>query len=200
MMLALIVVAAAVGLSYAGFRATRAAYASAPYQVVRTEGLFELRDYPALTLVETAMSSGGNRADGSFSRLFGYITGRNEQQQKISMTTPVFISGAETNQKMAFVLPAEFSAGQAPRPAGGAVVVRQVPAGRFAVLRFRGARGARQEAEALRRLTAWMTAQRLAVLSPPVYGYFDPPWTPGWFRRNEVMLRVQPDTEGSPMP
>jgi len=31
----------------------------------------------------------------------------------------------------------------------------------------------------------------LSVLSPPVYGYFDPPWTPTFLRRNEVMLRTE---------
>jgi hypothetical protein len=36
-----------------------------------------------------------------------------------------------------------------------------------------------------------MEAQKLNVLSPPVYGYFDPPWTPGFMRRNEVMLRTE---------
>jgi len=30
----------------------------------------------------------------------------------------------------------------------------------------------------------------LMVLSPSVYGYFDPPWTPAFLRRNEVMLRT----------
>ena len=35
-----------------------------------------------------------------------------------------------------------------------------------------------------------MEAERLSVLSPPVYGYFDPPWTPAFLRRNEVMLRT----------
>ena len=47
------------------------------------------------------------------------------------------------------------------------------------------------DAEALDRLRAWMQAEGLKELSPPVYGYFDPPWTPGFLRRNEVMLRTE---------
>ena len=61
----------------------------------------------------------------------------------------------------------------------------------LAVLRFSGGRNARHEAEALGRLTNWMAAEGLGVLSPPVYGYFDPPWTPAFLRRNEVMLRTE---------
>jgi len=33
-------------------------------------------------------------------------------------------------------------------------------------------------------------SKALGVLPPPVYGYFDPPWTPAFLRRNEVMLRT----------
>ena len=58
------------------------------------------------------------------------------------------------------------------------------------VLRYSGGRNAKNEAESLTRLKAWMDTEKLGVLSPPVYGYFDPPWTPAFLRRNEVMLRT----------
>ena len=50
--------------------------------------------------------------------------------------------------------------------------------------------GATQEKEAdvERRLRSWMEAERLPAKPPPVFGYFDPPWTPAFLRRNEVML------------
>jgi hypothetical protein len=35
------------------------------------------------------MARSGNTADGSFMRLYHFITGRNEAKQKIAMTTPV---------------------------------------------------------------------------------------------------------------
>jgi DNA gyrase inhibitor GyrI len=72
------------------------------------------------------------------------------------------------------------------------VTVRELPAGRFAVLRFSGGRNAKNEAETLARLKSWLEQERLAALSGPVYGYFDPPWTPAFLRRNEVMLRTKP--------
>ena len=58
------------------------------------------------------------------------------------------------------------------------------------MLRFSGGRNTTNEAESLARLKAWMEEATLGVLSPPVYGYFDPPWTPSFLRRNEVMLRT----------
>ena len=189
---ALFILLLAVALMVAGCQATRAGYESASYRVVRTDGNFEVRDYPALTVVETPMAGSGQNADGSFNRLFGFITGRNQAKQKIAMTTPVFMSGSDSNRTMAFVLPAKIDVGHAPRPSDDAVVVRELAAGRFAVLRYSGGRSKQQEAAALERLKIWMTATGLTALSPPVYGYFDPPWTPAFLRRNEVMLQTGP--------
>jgi hypothetical protein len=173
-------------------QATRAGYESAPYKVVRSEGKFAVRDYPPVTVVETPMARSENGANGSFSRLFRFITGGNEAKQKISMTTPVFMSGSDSNTTMAFVMPAKLAATQVPRPTDGSLKVRELNPGRFAVLRFSGGRNPKKEAQSLGRLQSWMKAQGLKELSSPIYGYFDPPWTPGFLRRNEVMLRTDP--------
>ena len=179
------------GLVFVGCQTTRSGYESAPYKVGRTDGKFELRDYPALTVVETPMTPSGKSADGSFMRLFRFITGGNEAKQKIAMTTPVFMSGNDTNRTMAFVLPAKLKAAEVPRPADGAVTVRELQGGRFAVLRFSGGRSAKRESETLALLQNWLAAQGLKASASPVYGYFDPPWTPSFLRRNEVMLRTE---------
>ena len=111
-----------VGFALVGCQATRGGYESAPYRVVRSDGRFELRDYPALTVVETSMAPGSRDGrDGSFMRLFRFITGGNEAKQKIAMTTPVFMSGSGTNATMAFVLPAKLKAAGVPKPSDGTV-------------------------------------------------------------------------------
>ena len=183
LLLAVIVVIGAL-LAIAGCRTSRSGYKSAPYTVVRSEGDFELRDYPALKLVETAMRDGGS--GGSFNRLFRFITGGNDAGKKIAMTTPVFMAGGEST--MAFVMPADL--GKVPHPMEGSVTIREMPAGRFAVLRYSGARSPQQETEHLERLKAWVADQHLKASAAPVYAYFDPPWTPLFLRRNEVMLRI----------
>ena len=175
-----------VALAFCGCAAVRAGYKSAPYQVIRTDGTFELRDYPELVLVETRSQG----ADNSFMRLFHYIGGQNAAAQKISMTTPVFMAGENTNATMAFVLPANMPMESAPRPADPGVSLKTVPAGRFAVLRFSGGRSTEHETSAMARLQAWLGRQHLTATGGPVYGYFDPPWTPSFLRRNELMLRL----------
>jgi len=180
-----------VGLVATGCGTVRAGYESAPHKVVRSNGKFEVRDYPALTVIETPMKSRRDGADGSFGRLFRFITGGNEAQQKIAMTTPVFMSGEETNAIMAFVMPAKMKTADVPKPNDPQVHVRELEAGSFAVLRFSGGRNAAKEAESLAKLRAWIKAQGLKELSGPVFAYFDPPWTPAFLRRNEVMLRIE---------
>lgn len=176
--------------SIAGCQTSRAGYQSAPYRVVRAAGQFEVRDYPPLAVVETPMQGRDSGMNGSFRRLFKFITGKNESKEKIAMTTPVFITGNESNATMAFVMPSKFSAEKVPTPVDSSVKVRELPAGRFAVMRFSGRHNAKNEQKALNQLKQWMASERMAELSPPVYGYFDPPWILPFLRRNEVMLRT----------
>jgi len=49
-------------LAFAGCQASRSGYKSAPYVIVRSEGDFELRDYPELMLAETTMKEGAPAA------------------------------------------------------------------------------------------------------------------------------------------
>ncbi len=177
-----------VSVALVGCQATRSGYESAPYQVVHAAHPYEVRDYPALTVVETPLGPAGEGSGGGFNRLFKYITGRNDTGAKISMTTPVFMSGGASNATMAFVLPAKLPTPGAPAPLDPNLKLRELPASRYAVYRFTGGRNAAHEAEAVARLQTWMAAEQLPVLAAPVYGYFDPPWTPTFLRRNEVML------------
>ncbi|MEI6675819.1 MAG: heme-binding protein, partial [Verrucomicrobiota bacterium] len=63
---------------------SRAAPETPAYQVIRGDGKFEIRDYPALTVATTAMDRDG--MNGSFRKLFRFITGGNEGAKKIEMT------------------------------------------------------------------------------------------------------------------
>ena len=182
---------AGVSLAIWGCKTSRSGYESAPYSVVLSGGAYELRDYPELAIVQTQMpDSGANGGNAGFGKLFRYISGNNKSQESIAMTTPVFIS--QEPRTMAFVLPAKSSAEQAPAPLDSSLSLKKIPAGRFAVLRFSGARSAEKESEALALLKNWMAEKELASVDSPVFGYFDPPWTPSFLRRNEVMLRLTP--------
>jgi DNA gyrase inhibitor GyrI len=185
-----IILVVLVALVVAGCKTSRAGYESAPYRVVRTAGEFELRDYPPMAVVETPMPGRDREGNGSFMRLFKFISGGNDAKQKIAMTTPVFMTGNESNATMAFVMPAKLAA-EVPKPTDPSLQVRELPAGRFAVMRFSGRRSPKNETKALDHLKQWMASSQMTIASSPVYGYFDPPWMPPFLRRNEVMLQTE---------
>ena len=66
-----------------------------PYLVVRTEPGFELRRYPQHVVAEVTVTADFDDAGGqAFRFLFGYISGDNTTDEKLSMTSPVVQSPA----------------------------------------------------------------------------------------------------------
>lgn len=157
------------------------------YKTVEQDGKFEVRDYPAMTVARTPMG------DGDFMRLFRYISGANEAEQKIAMTAPVLVQHEGESKGMSFVVPREVAAAKVPAAKADDVSVDTMPAARFAVFTYSGRRTDANEAEALGKLQAWMGKKGLQAEGEPVFAYFDPPWTLPFLRRNEVMLRVARD-------
>jgi len=184
-----------IGVAVLYWRTSRAAYETARYTVITADANFEIRDYPGLALAETPMATGDANRNGSFGKLFRFITGANAKQQKISMTTPVFVDPGPSDGSMAFVLPADVAAGTVPEPTDQAVALREFEAGRYAVLRFTGSISEKSQDEAYERLLARMEKLGLKALSGPQFAYYDPPWTiPAW-RRNEVLVRIADDAK-----
>ena len=167
---------------------SRAATETPDYKVIRADGKFEIRDYPALTIATTPMNDDG--MNGSFSQLFRFITGRNEGSEKIEMTSPVLIDMARDRKTMSFIMPRKVVEKGVPKPAGDNVKLGKVEASRFAVLRFAGGRTADNEKAAIEKLTAWLEGRKIAGKGDPFFAYYDPPWTPVFLRRNEVMIRI----------
>jgi len=171
-----------IALGIAACVTSRAGYETAPYKVVRTEGDFEIREYPEMKIVTTARDADNS----SFMRLFRYISGGNVEKEKIAMTTPVFMVAG----KMAFVLP-EMHKAATPVPASDQVGVDTLKAQRVAVLRYSGSHTQDSEPQAVAKLEAWMQKNKLTQAGAPFSAYYDPPWTPGFLRRNEVLVPVK---------
>ncbi|TWU46755.1 SOUL family heme-binding protein [Rubripirellula reticaptiva] len=184
-------------------KSTRAGYESAEYKVIESDGNFEVREYPDLMLVATSTKIDAQGRDGSFMKLFRYISGANESEQKISMTTPVFMENdkADAEVQMGFVMPKEVAVEGVPSPTGADVDVRKRAGGRFAVIRFSGRLSAKLAKESETKLRAWMESKGLVPQDSPATSdnsgsgvesaSYDPPFTPGPLRRNEVLIRLK---------
>lgn len=181
-------------IAFFGWKLTaRAAYESADYQVIESDGEFEIRKYPDLVLATTRAKFEEQGDDGSFMRLFRYISGANEPKQEIAMTTPVFMQrqSEDKDGSMSFVIPKNVVGQGTPQPASEEVGLQKRAGGRFAVVRFAGRLNEKSYADNERRLREWMSERGLAGAESAESAAYDPPWTPNPMRRNEVLIRIK---------
>jgi hypothetical protein len=167
---------------------SRAATETPEYTVVSTDGKFEIRDYPPLTLASTAMKE--DEMNGGFGQLFRFITGKNEGAERIAMTSPVLIDTAKEAKTMSFIMPKAAVEKGVPKPVGDTVNLAKLQASRFAVLRFAGSRTVQKEKAAIEALKELTEVKALKTEGEPLFAYYDPPWTPVFMRRNEVLIRI----------
>jgi hypothetical protein len=170
-----------------------AAYESAEYEVVEKDGKIEIRQYPELILASTESKVDAQGRDGSFLRLFRYISGSNEDEQKIAMTTPVFMeeSEGEANGKMGFVVPKKVAEAGTPKPTAADVTITKRPAGKFAVIQFSGRMNSKLAKEQEAELREWMANKELVGETTAETAGYNSPFVPGPLRRNEVLIRLK---------
>ena len=191
MWISLVVVVLLGIVGVASVATSRAGYETAAYEVKLKDGAFEVREYAPHQVAATSMNSG--RQNGSFGRLFRYISGENESEQKIAMTTPVFMPATAdgTMEEMQFVVPAEVTKNGAPDPQKNSVTLKKNPGGRFAVLRHSGWGREEERLEKLKLLRQEIKKRGLREKGDPIFAGYDPPWTPGFLRRNEVLIPIE---------
>lgn len=179
------------------------------YEVLKHDGPFELRRYAGyLTAnVHVSASDYGKAMYAGFNPLADYIFGNNHASDRISMTAPV-TAGRACCQKIAmtapvtarqtedeyvvsFTMPSGYSMENLPQPNNPAVSFESVGPHLAAVARFSGHFSGGKEAREQAELDAWIQEQGLRVVGEPIVAQYDPPWKPGFARRNEVMIVVE---------
>lgn len=178
----------------------------AKYSVILKEGNLELRQYEpqivAETIVEGAFDEVGNRA---FRRLFGYISGNNRKNEKIPMTAPVTqekegekipMTAPVTQEQrgdrwsITFLLPAEYTIESVPVPVDEQVQLREVPERLMAAITYSGMWNRERYEGHKATLLEWVQQKRFKQVGEPVYARYNPPFTPWFLRRNEVLVPV----------
>lgn len=163
-----------------------------PYESVTLDGDFELRDYPELTVAEVTTTGTRRDAVGAgFGPLAGYIFARERDGDKIAMTAPVTQTPGEGGDwVIRFIMPSQYTLDTLPRPAGSRVRLETLPPRRMAAVRFSGVARDTLIAEQEARLASWMNERGLVPVDTPTYAYYNDPLTPGFMRRNEVLIPV----------
>lgn len=180
------------------------------YEVLISEGDFELRDYGPMIVAEVTHSGSRRETQGrSFRRLAAYIFGedrpeggesiamtspviteRVDQDQSIAMTAPVISEPAGDNRwRMRFVMPSRYTLETLPTPPSDISLTR-VAARRMAAIRFSG-NASNDELDTRReQLRSWIDSEGLTSIGDFQYAFYDAPMVPGPLRRNEVLIEV----------
>ncbi len=189
-------IAAGIGIALAGAAAVYAQYRNIEepdFAIVKADGDFALRDYPALVVAEVTSSGDRQRASGaSFRRLAAYIFAQDRPQggESIAMTAPVLQQETSAGTwQMRFVMPAKYTLETLP-PAPADIALSKVPARRMAAVRFSGNGGAADLATHETRLRNWLAGQGIAPDGDAEYAFYDAPMVPSPLRRNEVLIPV----------
>ena len=179
------------GLLIAGYKFSRFGVESPEYTVVKNDGDFEIRNYPEMVIVTTPMADPRPDEGTSFMRLFRYISGSNEAEEKIAMTTPVLTTEEDGERYMSFIVPQNVAAEGAPASMSDLVNVQSMSGGKYAVYRFDGSWNMDTFEMAKVRLAEWLASQNLTPIGEPVIANYDPPYTPSFLKRNEIMVPLK---------
>jgi len=190
------------------------------YQLLRKDGDFEIRKYAPMLIAETVVQGDMDTASSvGFRRIANFIFGNNEapvaqqpakiamtapvtiepQSAKIAMTAPVTIEPqaaasmqGTTNWRIHFVMPSQYTPATLPRPKDANVRVREIPEKFFVVRRYSGFNGQGRVQKEVEQTLAWISSQQLKPQGAPQLSRYDPPWTLPMFRRNEIMVEIEP--------
>ena len=179
------------------------------YKVLYQEGKLEYRLYQPYIVAETEVvgeESYKAASNEGFMRLFRYISGGNIDQASIAMTAPVQrhrvsediamttpVQRLPTAQgwKVAFMLPSQYAIDDAPVPVDPRVVIRPMPERLMAVLRYSGRWTERNLVKYEQRLRERLQEHGIEVMGVTESAAYNPPFTPPFMRRNEIMVKVE---------
>ena len=178
-----------------------------PFTVLEHEGEIEIRQYGAMVFAETVVDGGYGQSSGqAFSRLAGYIFGKNRSKQRFSMTAPVIQEAASEKLSMttpviqekhgnswvmSFVMPEGSTLASLPEPLDQTVKFREVRAKKVAVISYSGLHSESNLRSYAEKLTVWLEKRGYRSLSGPRAASYDPPWAIPFLRRNEVQIDIE---------
>jgi DNA gyrase inhibitor GyrI len=174
------------------------------FRALATDGEFQIREYPAMTVAETVVSGPRREAlDEGFRALADYIFAKSRSGEQLPMTVPVmqdpgdpmasdpplFDDELEGGWRTRFVMPVGRTSDNLPPPGEGVELVELEPR-RVGVVSFSGRPGDRGLAEQEDRLRGWLARRGEASEAEPEYAFYNSPFIPGPLRRNEVWLAL----------
>lgn len=175
---------------------------------------YEVREYAPMVLAQVSVQGGYlETQNNGFMKVADYIFGNNTRKDKIAMTAPVLHakesqasetismtapvlhqrSPSDDAYLISFVMPKGSTTASLPTPNNAEVSLKEIPARRMAVLRFGGyaTQGRVRKKTAL--LLERLKKDGISPVAEPSVAQYNPPWTPPYMRRNEILVELSPE-------
>ena len=162
------------------------AYEEANYKTVLQSEDIEVRYYDERLVVQTSYGD----QNGGFRKLFNYISGSNEDSEKIAMTIPVTQSDSGEGMVMQFYLPSRFDKKNTPLPNDDSLKISSIEAGYYGVIKFSGRSKDKNFSRHSEILKKELEENNIQIIGPSIKATYNGPFTLAPFRRNESMYLV----------
>jgi hypothetical protein len=180
----------------------------ARYTVLKMTDGYEIREYAPRIVAQTTVSGSYQESlNSGFRIIAGYIFGGNIKKESvamtapvtsqkatsepIAMTAPVMTSRGGESRIVSFVMPSSYTLATLPTPNDARVKLVEMPAQKFAVLRFSWFRSEARVESKERTLKELLAKDGVETVGSMQYAGYNAPWTPPWMTRNEVMVEIR---------
>jgi effector-binding domain-containing protein len=189
-------------------RSAMAKFETPSYKVTQKTHSIEVREYAPMIVAEVEVTGERDKAiNAGFRILADYIFGNNAPGKSIAMTAPVIQQKGEKiamtapvsqtlegdQWKVRFTMPSSYTSETLPKPNNPTIKIVSIPKHQTVAIRFSGFWTDRNLRNNLKKLDAFVQSQKLKTSGEPIYAFYNPPWTLPFFRRNEVLYRLQSD-------
>ena len=163
------------------------------YKVLLKDGNIEIRQYDRILLQSVKVRGDQYQSiRQGFRPLVRFIGGKDRDGDKISMTAPVIQSAGdnEGDWVISFSMPSKYDKANLPAPQDSSIYTEDLEPMTAAVIRFSGKANEQMLRDKTKTLLQWLEQASYKVQSKPKYLFYNDPSTPGFLRRNEVMVQV----------
>jgi peptide-methionine (S)-S-oxide reductase len=187
----------------------------AEYVVVKKMDGYEIREYPAhIVALTTVRGSYDNSMNSGFGILAKYIFGGNTKKEAIAMTAPVVMQNTKAqkvsesiamtapvvattdgdSQIISFGMPRSYTVDTLPNPDDSRVKIVEIPAKKYAVMRFGWYRSDARVKSMQEKLLSMLARDGLETTGSLAYAGYNAPFTPPWMTRNEVLVELKEES------
>ena len=179
------------------------------FRLILKEDKFEIREYiPKIIAQIEVFGDFDDASSKGFKILADYIFGNNtindgnsriemtapvEMEpisQKINMAKPLLTQGRDNDWIISFIMPNEFTLETLPKPNNKSIKILSLPKEKYAVIVFSGLVRESSYLEKEKLLNQFIKEKKLKTSGEIKIARYNPPWTLPFFRRNELMIKI----------